>query len=142
VTALPLSHYENDTLATMSAPDLLGLLVHDEDRAPRNVIDECARRGETMVELLRDVLAQGRGWDNDDDSENDIGEWWLLHHAMMILEFGVRLVAISICALFHSPRGFGCVPNATAACARIAGNLGPDPRSSAMLCCRASIELR
>jgi hypothetical protein len=81
----PLPHYENAALAAMSAPGLLNLLLRDEDRAPRNVIDECARRGEAMVELLREVLAQGRGWDNDDEGENENGQWWLLHHAVMIL---------------------------------------------------------
>ena len=65
----------------MSAPELIELFIRDQDRVPRNMIDECARRGDTLVELLRDVLAQGRGW----EIEREDGEWWLLLHAVMIL---------------------------------------------------------
>jgi hypothetical protein len=91
----PLPHYENDALAAMSASELIKLLIHDEDRPPRMLIDECARRGETMVEHLREVLAQGHAWDiendKEDEGEDEIaienidGEWWLIHHAVMIL---------------------------------------------------------
>lgn len=77
----PMLRYDADVLSAMSEPDLITLLVHDEDRVPRNVIVECARRGETMVARLRDVLAQGRGWAD----EGEMGDWWLLHHAVMIL---------------------------------------------------------
>ena len=80
-TLQTLPHHENEALAAMSAPDLIRLLTRDEDRVPRNVIDECARRDGTFVELLRDVLAQGRGW----EIEREDGEWWLLLHAVMIL---------------------------------------------------------
>ena len=80
-TLQTLPHHENEALAAMSAPDLIRLLTRDEDRVPRTVIDECTRRGETFVELLRDVLAQGRGW----EIEREDGEWWLLLHAVMIL---------------------------------------------------------
>lgn len=107
-----LPFYDNDALAAMSAPELIDRLIHDEDRAPRNVIDECARRGETMVAQLREVLAQGRAWtiddeedsddgdtDDDSESENINGDWWLIHHAVMILgqipseDAGLLLVA-------------------------------------------------
>ncbi len=74
-------HYDADVLSAMSAPDLISLLMGDEDRVLRNVIDECARRGETMVSELRDVLAQDDTWDDDCDN----GHWWLRHHAVMIL---------------------------------------------------------
>ena len=80
-TLQTLPHHENEALAAMSAPDLIRLLTRDEDRVPRNVIDECARRGETFVELLRDILAQGRRWQD----ECDDGDWWLMLHAVMIL---------------------------------------------------------
>jgi uncharacterized protein YchJ len=76
-----LPHYDAEVIGAMSVPDLIALLIRDEDRAPRNVIDECARRGETMVTHLRDVLAQGRGWADD----GAYGDWWLLQHAVMIL---------------------------------------------------------
>src|SRR6266540_5080078 len=56
-------------------------MVRDEDRVPRNVIDECARRGEDMVECLRGILEDGRHW----SEERSSGEWWLSLHAAMIL---------------------------------------------------------
>jgi hypothetical protein len=79
IEALP--HYDDDVLSEISAPDLISLLLGDEDRVARNVIDECARRGETMVSELRDVLVQDETW----DEEGDNGYWWLRHHAVMIL---------------------------------------------------------
>jgi SEC-C motif len=93
-------HYDSDALAAMSESELIDRLIQDEDRAPRNVIDECAQRGEAMVAHLREVLARGRAWkieseeednrgEDDDDidgkSENTNGDWWLVHHAVMIL---------------------------------------------------------
>jgi hypothetical protein len=41
-THLPV--YTNDELANLSLPDLMVLIIGDEDRVPRNVIEECARR--------------------------------------------------------------------------------------------------
>jgi hypothetical protein len=86
----PLQHLENDVLTALSESELIGMMIDGEDQVPRTVIDECARRGGVMVEALREVLAQGRGWafDEDadiDDAEANLGEWWLLHHAAMIL---------------------------------------------------------
>ena len=85
MTSYPAPQYRPDALTAMPARDLLDLMVLDEDRVPRNVIDECASRGEAMIEALRDVLAQGRAWDEANDDDNENGEWWLNHHAVMIL---------------------------------------------------------
>ena len=53
--------------------------MRDQDRAPRNVIDECARRGGVMLnefaQLLRD---EARYW-SDDTTD---GDWWLHMHAI------------------------------------------------------------
>jgi len=92
-TALP--EYSAEALANLDPADLIGLLVRDEDRVPRNVIDACARHGDRMIAELRRVLDEGRPW-ND---EGTAGEWWLTLHAAMILglvpgeQAGLLLVA-------------------------------------------------
>lgn len=48
-----------------SAPELLRFLARDEDRVPRNVIDECARRGDEMVEHLAGLLQMDYYWGGD-----------------------------------------------------------------------------
>jgi hypothetical protein len=73
--------YSGETLAELGLPGLIDLLIGDEDRVPRNVIDECARRGEAMAECLRGVLEDDFYW--RDDATH--GQWWLLLHAVMIL---------------------------------------------------------
>jgi hypothetical protein len=80
-TAPELPAYSGETLAELGVPALIDLMVGDEDRVPRNVIDECARRGEAMIERLRTVLEDDGHW-QDDVAD---GQWWLLLHAAMIL---------------------------------------------------------
>lgn len=72
--------YSNDELENIDLPGLIELMIADEDRVPRKVIDECARRGDAMVELL-DSLSE----DNLDWAGVSSGEWWLKLHAVMIL---------------------------------------------------------
>jgi len=79
LTDLP--KYATETLPALSTEDLVEILVRDEDRVPRNVIDECARRDEGTLDRLADVLENGGGWKDDATP----GEWWLLLHAVMIL---------------------------------------------------------
>lgn len=78
-TALPA--YSDATLAALGPVELIALMVRDEDRVPRNVIDACAAHGERMVAALRLILNDGRPWADDSTS----GEWWLTFHAAMIL---------------------------------------------------------
>ncbi len=73
--------YEETFLAGLQPEALIALLVRDEDRVPRNVIDACAGRGEAMVAELRKVLERGAAWQEDAPR----GEWWLTLHAAMIL---------------------------------------------------------
>ena len=80
-TAPALPAYTEDELAALSPSALIEWLIRDEDRAPRNVIDRCAARGEEIVELLRAKVDDDRAW----RSEVSAGEWWLLLHAVMIL---------------------------------------------------------
>ncbi|HJS76234.1 MAG TPA: SEC-C metal-binding domain-containing protein [Burkholderiales bacterium] len=53
----------------------------DEDRVPRSVIDECARRGEEMVGALEEMAGAEHFW----KERADLGDWWLRLHAAMIL---------------------------------------------------------
>lgn len=77
----PAPIYADEQLASLDSVALLELMIHDEDRVPRNVIDECARRGDGMVELLNDLLSDADNW----NGEATLGEWWRLLHAVMIL---------------------------------------------------------
>jgi hypothetical protein len=76
-----LPSYTDDHLARLQMTDLLDLMVGDEDRVPRNLIDECARRGETAAVYLAELLANGDFW----KPEPARGRWWLRLHAVMIL---------------------------------------------------------
>jgi len=78
-TTPSLPAYPGDELARLRPPELVRLLIRDEDRVPRNVIDECARRGEDMVEYLRGVLEDKHHWSEEPSS----GEWWLSLHAVL-----------------------------------------------------------
>jgi len=73
--------YSEDELARLGPQELVRLMICDEDRVPRNVIDACARRGDEMVECLRGILEDERSW----GAERSAGEWWLPVHAAMIL---------------------------------------------------------
>ena len=57
VSASDLAH----TLSGALALPVLDLASVDAERLPRNVIDECARRGDAMVAALRSLLDQGSG---------------------------------------------------------------------------------
>ena len=77
-TELPL--YDNEALAACTAAELIENIIRDEDRVPRNVIDECARRGEQMLDILAGIA------EPNDELENETpGYWWLRLHAVMIL---------------------------------------------------------
>jgi hypothetical protein len=76
----PLPVYDDAALAALPTEELLELLARDEDRVPRNLIDECVRRGDAFVPHLEHML-QNHSWQ---DNESD-GQWWRLLHAAMIL---------------------------------------------------------
>ena len=77
----PLPTYADHELASHSVPELMRLLLRNEDRVPRNLIDECARRGDEMAESLGELLHKDYYWGDDQTH----GEWWLRYHAVMIL---------------------------------------------------------
>lgn len=77
---IELPRYDNETLAACSPAELIENMVHDEDRVPRNVIDECVRRGDQIIDGLACYAVPS------DELENEkTGYWWLRLHAMMIL---------------------------------------------------------
>jgi hypothetical protein len=69
------------TLANATTAELVQRLIRGKDRVPRHLIDECARRGREMVEHLATLLDKDYYWQEDLSA----GEWWLLHHGVMIL---------------------------------------------------------
>jgi hypothetical protein len=79
--APPLPAYDAADLASRDPEALIDLLIQDEDRAPRALIDACAARGEAMVERLAQLVAPDRRWSEPGTD----GEWWLRLHAVMIL---------------------------------------------------------
>jgi hypothetical protein len=88
--------YSDEDLAELSPSKLTDILIEDQDRVPRNVIDECARRGDKMTEYL-DIQDDDDFLWSDDDSD---GVWWLRHHAACILglipseQAGLKLVEL------------------------------------------------
>ena len=93
---LQLPSYSNQHLAELSPAKLTDILIENADRVPRNVIDECARRGDEMTEYL-DILDDEDFLWSDDASD---GVWWLQQHAACILGLipsepaGLKLVEI------------------------------------------------
>jgi hypothetical protein len=73
--------FPEETIKALSSPELLSLLIENEDRVARNVIEECARRGADMTETLSVLIEEDRYWSD----EALTGEWWALLHAAMIL---------------------------------------------------------
>ncbi len=73
-----LPEIDNQQLAACTPAELIDIMITHEDRVPRNVIDECARRGESMLDALTPIAQP----DNENDSP---GYWWLRLHAVMIL---------------------------------------------------------
>ena len=78
---IQLPAYSEEELTGLSPFELTDILIEDEDRVPRNVIEECARRNEAMVAHLRMLHEDDFLWLPDASS----GEWWLRLHTVMIL---------------------------------------------------------
>lgn len=78
---LQLPTYPDEDLVKLSPAELIGTVIEDEDRVPRNVIDECARRGDEMTEYLGRLHQDDFLW----LPEEEDGVWWLRFHAAMIL---------------------------------------------------------
>lgn len=79
--AIELPIYTGEELAGLSPAELIDTVIENEDRVPRNVIDECAWRGDEMTGYLNMLHRDGFLWDTDYSD----GVWWLRLHAAMIL---------------------------------------------------------
>lgn len=84
---IELPTYPDEDLAGLSPSKLTDILIEDEDRAPRNLIDECVWRGDEMTEYLQQLHEDDFLWDIDAGNFEDVadGIWWLRLHAVMIL---------------------------------------------------------
>lgn len=79
-TTIELPVCDGENLSACSCEQLIENMVRDEDRVPRNVIDECIRRGDQMLGALAPYATP------DDELEHEVdGYWWLRLHAIMIL---------------------------------------------------------
>lgn len=79
--AIVLPAYIDDELAGLSPAELIDIVIENEDRVPRNLIDECARRGDEMTGHLFMLHRDDFLW----ETESGEGAWWLILHAAMIL---------------------------------------------------------
>ncbi len=78
---MELPAYTGEELADLSPTELIDIVIENEDRVPRNVIEECARRGDEMTDHLSMLHRDDFLWDD----ESGDGVWWLMLHAPMIL---------------------------------------------------------
>jgi hypothetical protein len=80
--------------------ELIVSLVRYEDRAPRDLIDECVRHGASMVDALAAVVGPGADW----SACGSDGHWWLRLHSAFIL--GLMDDAASGLLLLHMMQRF------------------------------------
>jgi hypothetical protein len=78
---IALPYYPQNELTGLDVEQLADILVLDEDRVPRNVIDECARRGDHMVECLQDYIDTASA----SSPAGDLRDLWFMIHCGMIL---------------------------------------------------------
>jgi hypothetical protein len=79
MTALP--EYTEQELSNQVPAVLINLIIENEDRVPRNLIDACAKHGDEMVNYLQRLHDSGDLW----QKEGSNGKWWLRLHTAMIL---------------------------------------------------------
>jgi len=70
--------YADDELAALSDDQLFELLLILEDRVPRNLFETAVSRGDAMLPLFHDLVADPEVWEGDDT------RWWALHHAILV----------------------------------------------------------
>ena len=57
---LPLPIYSHETLAALSAPDLIALIVRDQNRVTREVIDACVARADECLPIFETIVNDDR----------------------------------------------------------------------------------
>jgi hypothetical protein len=83
--------------------ELTDLLYTEEDRLPREVVDEFIRRRESMVKPLSDIVSEQDNW------TRDIPEWWATVHAAFILgAIGGKEVVIPLLRGARWAVAYGC----------------------------------
>ncbi|GJL74740.1 SEC-C metal-binding domain-containing protein [Nitrosomonas sp.] len=73
--------YAAEELGKHSLPALIDIVIQNEDRVPLNVIQECARRGESMFKLIKAQHEDGSLWQDKEDIKQF---WWRLHMVMIL----------------------------------------------------------
>lgn len=58
-----LTIHPDEELVSPSQAALMALMTCDENRVSRNVIDECARRGDTLLEFLNILAEDSSDWE-------------------------------------------------------------------------------
>ena len=76
-----ISLQSQEALGEFDTSELIDILLDQQDRVTRPIIDECARRGEKMVAYLSMLHQEDILWEPDPSD----GLWWLRLHALMIL---------------------------------------------------------
>ena len=81
---LPLPIYSHETLAALSAPDLIALIVRDQNRVTREVIDACVARADEFLPIFETMVNDDRLWQDEVIPDT---AFWLVFHPLMILGF-------------------------------------------------------
>ncbi len=79
-TTTAIAEYSDEYLQSLTEAELIQLMIDDEDRVPRNVIDECANRADTMIEALLPMAEPAK-----EQQQESSGRWWVRLHALMII---------------------------------------------------------
>ena len=79
--SIELPQYPEGLLRRFDELMLVDVMIDDEDRVPRNFIDECARRGSALLDEFESLLESPLSWASD----RPTGEWWLILHMIHIL---------------------------------------------------------
>ena len=103
----------------LSDEGLLDLLYTEEDRLPREAVDEFIRRGDKMVPFLSEIVSDQFSW------TGDVPKWWAVVHAAYILgAIGTESAVIPLLRALRWADAFDCdwVPESLPA---IFGRMGP-----------------
>lgn len=77
---IELPSYSDEDLQSYTEQQLIELMIQHEDRVPRNVINECVKREDKMLEALAPMANITEG-----PKQESLGRWWVRLHAIMIL---------------------------------------------------------